>query len=86
MTVSENKCNIHEWEVVINVKLAIFQAYHGKNKLHFIDIMSDLFYTNTLSWMFSSSSSLKQQSADRDVAPLGHIFQILSQPVNAVFP
>jgi hypothetical protein len=33
---------------------------------------------------FSSASSLKQQSAGRHVAPLGHIFQIPSQPVFAL--
>jgi hypothetical protein len=30
---------------------------------------------------FYSASSLKQQSTDRHVAPLGHIILILSQPV-----
>jgi hypothetical protein len=33
---------------------------------------------------FYSPSSLKQQSAGRHVAPLGHIMQILSQPVFAI--
>ena len=37
---------------------------------------------NTLSWIFYSASSLKQQSADRHVAPLEHI----SQPVFALSP
>ena len=32
----------------------------------------------------SSASSLKQQSADRHVAPLGHIILIPSQPVFAL--
>ena len=32
------------------------------------------------------TSSLKQQSADRHVAPLGHIIQILSHPVFALSP
>jgi hypothetical protein len=35
---------------------------------------------------FYSASSLKQQSADRHVAPLGHIILILSQPVFALSP
>jgi hypothetical protein len=34
---------------------------------------------------FYSASSLKQQSADRHVAPLGHIILIPSRPVFAVF-
>ena len=35
---------------------------------------------------FYSAGSLKQQSADRHVAPLGHIILILSQPVFALTP
>ena len=35
---------------------------------------------------FYSASSLKQQSADRHVAPLGHINLILNQPVFALSP
>jgi hypothetical protein len=34
---------------------------------------------------FYSASSLKQQSAGRHVAPLGHIILIPSQPVFALF-
>ena len=35
---------------------------------------------------FYSASSLKQQSADSHVAPLGHIILIPSQPVFALSP
>ena len=35
---------------------------------------------------FYSANSLKQQSADRHVAPLGHIILILSQPIFALSP
>jgi hypothetical protein len=35
---------------------------------------------------FYSASSLKQQSADKHVAPLGHIILIPSQPVFALSP
>jgi hypothetical protein len=35
---------------------------------------------------FHSASSLKQQSADTHVAPLGHIILIPSQPVFALTP
>jgi hypothetical protein len=35
---------------------------------------------------FYSASSLKQQSLGRQVAPLGHIFLISSQPVFAPSP
>jgi len=38
--------------VLFDVKLAMFQLYHGENKLHFNEIMmSALYYTNTLSWI-----------------------------------
>ena len=35
---------------------------------------------------FYSASSLKQQSVERHVVPLGHIILILNQPVFAVSP
>ena len=35
---------------------------------------------------FNSASALKQQSAGRHVAPLGHIIPIPSQPVFALSP
>jgi hypothetical protein len=35
---------------------------------------------------FYSASSLKQQSVDRHVAPLGHIILIPSQPVFVLSP
>jgi hypothetical protein len=35
---------------------------------------------------FYSAGSLKQQFADRDIAPLGHIILIPSQPVFALSP
>jgi hypothetical protein len=37
-------------------------------------------------WSFNSDSSLKQQSAGKHVAPLGHIILNLSQPVIALAP
>jgi hypothetical protein len=41
-----------EW-VIVNAKLAIYQIYHGKNKLQFNEMMmSTLYYTNTISWIF----------------------------------
>ena len=47
---------------------------------------SALYQTNTLSWIFKSVSSLKQESADIHVAPLGHIILISSQRVFALSP
>ena len=60
--------------LLFNTNSAIFQLYHGENKLTFKEMMmrSTLYWTNTLSWIFSASS-LKQQSVDRHVTPLGHI-------------
>ena len=43
---------------------------------------SALDQTNTLSWIFYSASSLKQQSAGRHVAPLGQIILIPSEPTS----
>ena len=51
-----NKCDLPrvcEW-LLFDVKLAMFQPYHGENKLHFDEIMmSSLYYkhTNTPSWI-----------------------------------
>ena len=42
--------------------------------------------TNTLSWIFFSANALKQQSAERYFAPLGHIILIPGQPVFALSP
>jgi hypothetical protein len=65
----------------------MFQPSHGENKLHSIDdndvrvaldqqALSD----------FYSASTLKQQSADRNVASLEQNFVIPSQPVFALSP
>jgi len=68
--------------LLFNAYLAIFQPYHGENKLHFNELMmmSALYWNNALGWTFSASS-IKQQSVDRHVAPPGHIILIPSQPV-----
>jgi hypothetical protein len=54
---------------LLNDILSIFQLYHDKNRLMFNDMMimmmmtrSALYYTNMLSWIFYSASSLKQQT------------------------
>ena len=46
--------------------------------------MTALYSTDMLSWISYIASSLKQQSASRHVAPLGHIILILSQPIFAL--
>ena len=77
---------VSEW-LLFNANSAILQLYHGKNKLIFNDMHDDevrsvLDQHGELD--FYSASSLKQQSAGRHVAPLGHIILIPSQPVFAL--
>jgi hypothetical protein len=43
-------------------------------------------YQHVVELDFHSASSLKQQSADRHVAPLGHIILIPSQPIFPLSP
>jgi hypothetical protein len=40
-----------EW-LLFNAKLAIFQPYHGEYKLHVDEMMSTLYYTDRLWWIF----------------------------------
>ena len=77
-----------EWVIVFNATSAIFQRYHGENKLIFNEMMmrSVLYKSNMFSFFFYSASSLKQQYADRHVAPPGHIILIPNQPVFALSP
>ena len=65
---------------------AIFQLYHGKNKLIINEMMNDevrFVLDQHAELNFFSTSSLKQQSASRHVT---HIILILSQPVFALSP
>ena len=57
----------------------LFNVNSSKLIVNEMMMRSALYYTNTLSWR-----SLKQQSADRHVAPPGHIILIPSQPVFAL--
>ena len=75
---------VSEW-LLFNANSAIFQLYHGENRLifqwndeiHFVlDQHAEL--------DFNSASSLKQQSADRYVAPF--VILIPRQPVFALSP
>jgi len=65
---TEQQCmyySVSEW-LLFNAKWAIFQLYHGERKDLFGEMMmvSALYYTNMLSWIF------------RYIAPLGHIILI----------
>ena len=65
-----------EW-LLFNAKWARFQPYHGENKLYQGDDNDDnvRFVLDQYAEMdFYSANSLKQQSADRYVAPLGTLF------------
>ena len=67
-----------DW-LFFNANSAIFQLYDDDDVVCFVlDQHTEL--------DFYSASSLKQQSVDRYVAPLGHIILIPSQPVFALTP
>jgi hypothetical protein len=76
-----------EW-LLFSANSAIFQLYHDENKLivNEMTMRSTLYKTNTLSWIFYSASSLKQQSSDRHVSPLLHIILIPNQLGYVLFP
>ena len=74
---------------MFNANSAIFQLYQGENKL--INIQRDdgevhFVLDQHTKLDFYNASLLKQQSADRYVAPLGHMILIPSQPVFALSP
>ena len=68
--------------LLFNANSAIFQLYYGENKLIFNEARFVLDQHAELD--INSASSLKQQSAGRHVAPLGHIILIPSQLVFAL--
>ena len=74
--------------LLFNANSAIFQLYHGGNKLIFNEkMMGSAFILNQHDKLFFySASALKQQSADRHVASLGYIILIPSQPIFALSP
>jgi len=70
---------ISEW-FLFNAKWAVFKLYHVTFQWDVEDVGFVL--ENTDARMdFYSDCSLKQQSASRNVAPLGHIILIQSQSV-----
>ena len=76
-----------DW-LLFNANSAIFQLYHGKNKLNFQwddDEVHFVLDQHALLDIYSATS-LKQQSTDRHVAPLSHIILIPSQQVFALSP
>ena len=72
-----------ECVIVVNANSAIFQLYHGENNDddevgYVLDKHDEL--------DCYSASSLKQQSADRHVAQIGHIILIPREPVFVLSP
>jgi len=61
--------------VLLIVNSAIFQLFHGENKLIFNDDEVRFVLDQHAELDLYSASSLKQQSADRHVAPLGIVFK-----------
>jgi hypothetical protein len=66
-----------EW-LLFNTKWAIFQLYHGVNKLHSMRWLS--LCTRPTSWIFNWNNS------HLIVTPLGHIVLIPIQPIFALTP
>jgi len=62
--------------LLFNANSVIFQLYHGENKLIF---NAPFVLDQHAALDFYRTSSLKQQSAGRHFAPLGHIILIPSQ-------
>jgi hypothetical protein len=76
--------NGSEWVIVDQLQFRDVQLYHGENRLIFhYDEEIRFVLDNHAELDVYSASSLKQQSEDMHVAPLGHIIMIPSQPVFA---
>ena len=80
-----------EWasDCYYNANSAMLKLYHGENKLILNEMMIDevrFVLDQHAELDFYNTSSLKQQSADRHIAPLGHIILIQSQPVFDLSP
>jgi hypothetical protein len=73
---------------MLNTNSAIFQLYHGENKLIFNEMMMRFRFVldQHAELDFYSARSLKQQFAGRHIAPLEHIILISSQPVFSLLP
>jgi hypothetical protein len=77
-----------EWVIVVKCQLINFSAISCKKQVNFQweDDEVRFVLDQHAELDFYSASSLKQQSAGRHVAPLGHIILIPSQPVFALTP
>jgi hypothetical protein len=80
-TFPDNKC------ILFNAKWAIFSARSLWEQVTFDEMMmmmSALYYTNTLSWIFIVLTHWNNSLRVRHVSLLGHIILISSQPVFAI--
>jgi hypothetical protein len=75
-----------EGVIIVKRQLSNFSAISWREQVNFQwdDDEVHLVLDQHAELDFYSASSLKQQSADRHVAPLGHIILIPSQPVFAL--
>jgi hypothetical protein len=78
---------LSEW-LLFNANSAIFQLYYGENKLiiKWDDDVVRFVLDQYAELDLYSASSLKQQSAGRNVTPFGHIILIPSPPFFALSP
>ena len=76
-----------EWVIVVQRQLSNFSAISWREQINFQWDDEVRFVIDQHAYLdLYCASSLKQQSADRQVAPLGHIILILIQPVFALYP
>ena len=76
-----------EWVIVVQHQFSNFSGISWREQVNFqCDDEVHFVLAQHTELDFCSASSLKQQSAARHVAPLGHIILILSQPVFALSP
>ena len=77
-----------EWVIVVQHQFSNFSVISWREQVNFQwdDDKVRFVLDQHAELDFNSASSLKQQSAGRHVAPLGHIILIPSQPVFALSP
>ena len=80
--------NVNDWVIVVLHQVSNFSIISWREQVTFWwDDDEVRFVLDQYTWLdFYSASSLKQQSADRHVATVGHIIQIPRQPVFALSP
>jgi hypothetical protein len=76
---------VSEW-LLFNANSSIFHLYHEQVNFQWNDYAVHFVLDQHAESDFHNASSLKQQSTDRHVTPLGHIILIPSQPVFTLSP